>query len=430
MSGIAKIGSTEYATLALAANAVLDGQTVDIVRSGEATEVTAPFVKPGTFRIIGQKDATGAIPKLQIDMYTRPAFGKAIINLEDGNYEIAYLHLDGCSVPDSNGAAIRVNPGTDIVHIHHVKLTNNENGILTAGGANFVYINDAVIDSNGKALDSSKRGYSHNIYAGASARIEATRVSFTNSPYGHDFKSRAAVNILTQVLCEGSANGRALDLSNGGVLLATDCKFSKLASAIQNNLIDIAPEGVTPGREERYEFTNCHFHNDVSTLRDVQYIKNRSTKEVVLIDPLFTGAAALKDRKATLVGNIRVVLTGGPLGPRLPVGGDPSSSMHYHVPMPPPSATPPTSAPTAAPTAAPTQAPTVAPTAAPTPTPVQMPSPTQAPTQPPTTQVVSNESYVMIPVPVSTKRSSVSTVTVTANPETGLASVKIDIKNA
>ena len=333
MASIAKIGTKTFNTLAEAATAVADGQTVNITRSGSGAEVTAAFTKAGSYKILG---TAGNLPKLQLDLYTRPAYGKALINLEDGNYEVGYLHLDGTAVKDSNGAAIRLNPGTDTVKVHHVRLTNNENGILTGASPTCeLFVSDSVLDKNSQSTQDSRRGYSHNAYIGAIKTFQADRVSFTNAAYGHDLKSRAAVTILNQVLCEGAAKGRALDLPNGGVLEATDCKFSKSASAAQNNLIDIGAEGITAGREERYVLRNCHFHNDVPIVRDVQFIKNRSkTAEVLLIDPLFTGVAAEKAQKSTLVGNIRIELTGGPLGPRVPVGGDPGSTSTTSAPEP------------------------------------------------------------------------------------------------
>jgi hypothetical protein len=303
-----------------------------VLRSGQGVDVPAPFTKPGTFHIIGTKDAKGAIPKLLIDMYTRPAFGKAIIDIEDGSYEIANLHMEGCAVPDSNGAAIRINSTAEDVYVHHVRLVDNENGILTGGGTATLTLEDSILERNGKAMDTSRRGYSHNIYNGNMKRFTANRVSFLNSQYGHDLKTRAEVNELNQVLCSGSANGRALDMPNGGVLHATDCKFEKFATASQNNLIDIGAEGITAGIKQEYILTNCHFHNDVDPLRDVQYVYNRSSVEVVLVDPLFTGAAAAKDKKSTLKGNVRIVLTGGPLGPRVPVGGNPPATSDQAIP--------------------------------------------------------------------------------------------------
>ena len=335
MTSIAKIGTKAFNTMAEAASAVTNGQEVYVTRNGSGAEVTAAFTKAGEFKILGVKNAKGEFPKLQIDLYTRPAFGKGLINLEDGNYEIGFLHLDGTAVPDSNGAAIRINPGTDTVNIHHVRLTNNENGVLSAGGSNTkIYISDSVFDRNGKSTQESRRGYSHNIYAGADQLLECKRVSFLNSAFGHDLKARAKVVTLDQVLCSGSAKGRALDYSNGGTLVATNCKFSKPASAGQNNLIEIGAEGIKAGTVERYEFRNCEFHNDVQIERAVQFIKNHSKVEVLLVDPLFSGAAAAKDRKATLVGNIRIELTGGPLGPLLPAGGDPGATSSEPVPEP------------------------------------------------------------------------------------------------
>lgn len=354
---IARIGNNQYDKLSDAATAVQDGQTIEVLRSGQGVDVPAPLTKPGKFKVIGTKDAKGAIPKLLIDMYTRPAYGKAVLDLEDGAYEIANLHIEGCAVPDSNGAAIRINSTAEDVYVHHVHLVDNENGILTGGGTATLLLEDSILERNGKAMDTSRRGYSHNIYNGNMQRFVANRVSFLNSQYGHDLKTRALYNELNQVLCSGAAAGRALDMPNGGVLHATDCKFEKPASASQNNLVDIGAEGITAGIKQEYVLTNCHFHNDVDPARDVQFIYNRSSVEVVLVDPLFTGAAAAKDRKQTLKGNIRIVLTGGPLGPRVPVGGNPGATSEQEIPQPGQVTTNPTPAPTPTPT--PTPAPTV-----------------------------------------------------------------------
>lgn len=416
---IAKIGSTIHKTLAAAALAVTDGQTVNIVRNGAGAEATAAFTKAGSYKIVGVPDAKGALPMLKLDLYTRPAFGKAIINMEDGNYEISHLHLDGCAVPDSNGAAIRMNPGTDIVKVHHVRLTNNENGILTGATATGeLHLSDSVLDKNSQSTSSSRQGYSHNIYVGAIKQFIATRVSFTNAAYGHDLKSRALTTILDQVLCEGANKGRALDLPNGGVLEATNCRFVKHANAGQNNLIDIGAEGIKAERVERYVLRNCEFHNDVVATRDVQFIKNRSTKaEVLLIDPLFTGAAALKSQKNTLVGNIRIELTGGPLGPLKEAGGDPGALTT--APIPEPTLPEPT-----------TPTPTPTPTPEPGPTPTEPnPIPVPVPPVPEIPGITNTGAWLQLLTALigdATKNTTL-TVTIKAAPDVGLKSVSAAI---
>lgn len=332
---IAQIGTAQFDTLAAAASAMKDGDTVQVLRSGQGTDAPATYNKSGKFKITGTKQSDGGIPKLVIDQWTKPGGGKGIINIEAGDHEISYLHLEGCAVPDENGAGIRFNNnGADSnVFLHHMRIVKNQDGILTGGGTLTLREEDGVYDGNGLATSESRKGQSHNAYIGAMAKYTAKRMSYLNSVYGHDFKSRAKINEFDACLFSGSAKGRAMDIPNGGIVHATDCEFRKPADATQNNLIDIGAEGITDGRPEEYIYTNCLFHNDIADLkRDLQFINNRSTKEVVLVDPLFSGAAAAKDQKQTLRGNVRIVLTGGPLGPRVKAGGDPGASSTLDIP--------------------------------------------------------------------------------------------------
>lgn len=326
MSNIAKIGNTEYPTVAAAADALQDGQTLQILRSGSGAECLATFNKPGTFKVMGVVDSAGNRPKMQLDAGTRLSWGKAIHNVEQGNIEFGYIDYDGAVIaPDSNGAAIRMNPGAGVIKVHHFKITGCENGILTSEGPGELCLSDGVIDKCGLSSDPARQGYSHNIYVGAIKRFEALRVSFTNSVYGHDIKSRALTTVLTQVLAQGSAKGRALDVPNGGVLIVYDSKLAKPADAGQSNLIDIGAEGIS-GREEAYTFFNTLFASDIPADRDGQYLNNRSiSRTAVLSDPMFSGVLASKSFAATIIGTRTTSSTAGAAGPRVAFGGDPAS---------------------------------------------------------------------------------------------------------
>lgn len=355
MTTIAKIGSKEYPDMAKAAAEIASGETLYVMQNVFGSAGSTAFSKPGNFTVLGVKKDDGSLVKINL-AGEKAAWGKAIFNFEEGSYEIGYLHLDNAAVPDSNGACIRLNAKTGKVLIHHCRFTNSENGLLSGIGPADIYVEDCVFEGNGKYTNSREKGRTHNIYGGNSTRMTLTRVTSVESQYGHDLKSRTFKLTLRESEFKGSNEGRALDYPDGGVLDVENCLFYKTADAVQNNLVDIGAEGLSngvpkDGRPEKYEMRNCHFHNDVNTERDVQFINHRSKVELVLIDPLFTGTAASKDIKSTVRGNVRIVYTGGPKGPLKPVGGNPEGGT---PPAPSPSPTPdPVPTPTPTPTPSP-----------------------------------------------------------------------------
>lgn len=340
----------------------------------------------GDYTIRGVKKADGKYP-LAVSIGVndsnadRLTYGKAIMNFEGPTCRFANMTLRGAQVSDANGgngAGVRINPGVVAFYGNNFKCVDNQNGILTNTPTGDIVLEDVVLDHNGYG----RQGYTHNIYAGDANTLTMRRCTVTNSQFGHDLKSRARTTKLYQVHCEGSDNGRELDLSNGGILYAENCNFIKHDNAAQNNLIHLAPEGVTGGRPEKYEFVNCLFQIDIPNQgRGLQLINNGGGVECVLTDPLFkVGGATLSDAEAApfLIGNVRIVQTGGQKGPKLPVGcfsdivtpGATTASPSPDV-APVPAATPPAPAP-----------------AAPAPTPTN-PAPTPAPTSPLQAPVVS-----------------------------------------
>ncbi|GAC1408668.1 MAG: hypothetical protein NVSMB6_07950 [Burkholderiaceae bacterium] len=321
------IGSAAYASITAAFAALLNIPAPQIVQVNQSLEAPAAFgtlaaMKDATIVVSGVRQPGGSLPELKaLGSSVRLAWGKGIINIEQANdTTIQNLMLTGVRTdPDSNGAAIRINEGAHMSRIKNVIATNNENGILATTPDGTILIEDSVFDRNGQAQQDSRRGFSHNVYLSA-LKVEALRSTFTNSAFGHDFKTRAKETKLRQCLLSGAAQGRALDVPNGGIVYAENTVFRKNAEARQNNLVDIGAEGISDGRPEKYTFKNSEFFNDVDPGRDVQYINNRSSVAVELIDPLFTGKAAAKDRTLTIVGKVKITLTGGPLGPIRPVG--------------------------------------------------------------------------------------------------------------
>ena len=144
-----------------------------------------------------------------------PAFyagGKAAIVTGGQNVVLKNLDISGITVPDGNGAGIRYDQGTlliDNVHLH-----NNQNGILGAADATgSITIQNSEIDHNGTSA-----GNTHNIYIGDIANFTLTNSYVHDANVGHEVKSRAENNTITNNRIEDNngTSSYAIDLPNGG----------------------------------------------------------------------------------------------------------------------------------------------------------------------------------------------------------------------
>lgn len=311
-----------------------DGQTVRVIRDGWRSESNGSIgfqvTKPLNLRVQGVPKADNTLPQLRLDKSDRPAFGKALINIERGtNIVVENLGVAGASAyADGNGTGVLINANVNYALLKNLHLLENENGVRS----NFTTIDqtydliDVLLERNGWAANPAHEGQSHSIYAGEGPLWRATRCTFASPQAGHNIKSRAKQLVLNQVYSYNSRKGRDMDIPDQGIVHATDCVFWKNGDAGQNNLIGIGHETKSGStRPQEYFFINCYFHNDVDILREVTYVENlrggggSNTVPVHFIDCEFGGKARLKGAGAFL-GPYTITLTGGPTGPRVPVG--------------------------------------------------------------------------------------------------------------
>ena len=328
-------------TLTTAYNEIRDnpinGQTVQIIRDGYRGEVNGalgfqiPAGKSLNMRVRGKKP-DGTRPLLKLERTDRPTFGKAIINIEGGkNVVIEDLRITGATATDAgNGTGILINPNVDYALIKNCHIFDNENGVRSAVSERPSFdLIDCLIENNGRSSVQTHAGQTHNIYAGDAHIWRAERVTFRDSQEGHNIKTRALRTVLKQVYCENSKKSRELDVPDQGIVHVYDSVFWKPSNAGQNNVVGIGHECLDGFlRQQEYFFINCYFHNDVPPTRDVTFLENRrkgdnpNTVAVHFIDCLFGGEATRKSnyQDAVLQGPYTITLTGGPVGPRVPVG--------------------------------------------------------------------------------------------------------------
>lgn len=368
MTDLARIGTTTYpsATAALLALQNIAGtQVIEILDDimGADAFGTVNAGADATVIVSGVVKADGSLPELKaLGTFVRLAWGKAIVDVENvRDLTIQNLLLTGAAVsPESNGAAVRINPQSQIARMKNCIVRHCEDGIL--GGAILTTIEDSLFDNNGYATAVDRHGYSHNLYLDGQ-RAEITRSTIQDSEFGHDLKSRCKETLVTQSRMQGSKEGRALDLSNGGVWISIGNEYIKnvIGDKGQDNLIHIGAEGVNDGRVESYTSTNDLFSIDMPYGKALEFVRNDGNVECVLIDPKFVEQGIeISDADAAkfLTGKspVRIVLTGRTRGPLLPVGRQGNAQT---VP-----------------------APTTAPAPAPTPVPVPVPTPVPVPATP------------------------------------------------
>jgi hypothetical protein len=233
-----QVGSgQQYSTIAAAVNAAHDGDTVSVL-AGTYTNDFVSIDKNLTLNAVGglvTMNATVQAPN-----------GKAI--LTEGapglTVNINGFAFTGATVPDRNGAGIRYEGGT--LNLKNSYFGNNQNGILGAPDPNGVInIDHSEFDHNGVG----GAGYTHNIYVGDIAQFTLTNSYTHDAVIGHEIKSRAANNTITnnRILDNTGSSSYGIDLPNGGNATITGNTIQKSANSQNPNMIAYGEEGMIFG---------------------------------------------------------------------------------------------------------------------------------------------------------------------------------------
>ena len=199
-----------YTTIAQAARAARDGDTVE-VRAGDYRADVAVWTQSKlTVRAVGGR--------VRLIANGASAERKAIWVVRGGDIRIEGFDFSGARVADRNGAGIRFETGR--LTVVNSSFVDNENGILTANNSKA----ELVIERSAFRLNGTGDGYSHNLYVGRIAKLTVTDTSFTDARVGHLLKSRAALNEIHRNRFVDTNTGTSsyeLEFPNGGVARVT-----------------------------------------------------------------------------------------------------------------------------------------------------------------------------------------------------------------
>lgn len=308
-----------YSTLAAAVAASASGDTIN-VQAGDYVNDFTQIYHPLTINGVGGLAhfiATVAPPN-----------GKAIMTV-DANLTIDHLEFSGAAVPDANGAGIRYDSGNLVVT--NSWFHNNENGLLSAPGPGSISIDHSEFSFNGNG-----NGGTHNIYIGDVASFTVTNSYFHDVNAGHEIKSRAASNTISNnVIADGptSTASYSIDLPDGGLASITGNVLQKGPNATNHTFISVAEETpVYPGTD--VTISGNTFINNLPPGSTPIALRNPTDVPVSLTDNTLYGfGPSYVIGAATVSGNTLLPLPGPPITPPGPAAVPEPATLTLLLPL-------------------------------------------------------------------------------------------------
>ncbi len=274
-------------------NTIQPGDTIEIYGGTYSGQASLAVWSDDNLLIRG----VDSMPKL----YANGAYilGKGIWVLSGDNIIVENIGFFDASVPDKNGAGIRLD-GTGLT-VRYCYFHNNEDGILTSNPGTGDILIEFTEFSHGGFGD----GFSHNLYIGRVNKLTFRYNYSHHTNIGHNLKSRAKENYIyyNRIMDESSGNSsRLVDLSEGGFSILMANLFMQGPNAPNSNLIGYGLEGLAGGAiHELYVVNNTfvnkrtasHLYLDIKSGTSVAYIANN----------IFAGGTNIENGNATFVSN-------------------------------------------------------------------------------------------------------------------------------
>ena len=228
----------EFSTLNAAVNAAQTGDVI-LVNAGTYVNDFAIVTKAITIEGVGGMAnfvATEAPPDL-----------KGILTV-DNNVTVENCSFSGCAIPEAdggNGAGIRYEGG--VMVLENDAFSNNQNGIMGSPVISSLTTNTISIDHCLFQDNGAGDGYTHNAYIGNVSELTFTNNISEGAVVGHELKSRAYVNVITNNVFQDGATGTAsyeIDLPNGGIDTVEDNVIEKGPNAQNNAAVHFGGEGI------------------------------------------------------------------------------------------------------------------------------------------------------------------------------------------
>jgi Right handed beta helix region/Secretion system C-terminal sorting domain len=275
------------------ANVVQDGDTIEIAAATYVGTACLAVWQPHNLLIRG----VGGRPQMLAD--GQYIWGKGIWVLAGNDITVENIEFTGATVPDQNGAGIRLD-GTGLT-VRHCYFHDNENGILTSNPN----AGEVLIEYSEFAYNGYGDGYSHNLYIGHVDKLTFRYNYSHHAKVGHNLKSRARENLIlyNRIMDEETGNSsRLIDLPNGGLSIVMGNLLMQGELAENNNLVGYGLEGLNnEGPHEFYLVNNTLVNKRVASCIFVAIQDGTSTAK--LVNNIFAGTGTLLNGNATTETN-------------------------------------------------------------------------------------------------------------------------------
>ncbi|MEO6279384.1 hypothetical protein [Roseateles sp.] len=228
-------------SLAAAARQARDGTLIEVEAGDYIADVAAWPQHDLTLRAVGGR--------VRLVAAGAHAQGKGLFVTTGQRQRIEGFDFTGCTVPDRNGAGIRVEAGS--LTLVDCGFRDNENGLMTANNEG---IELDIVDCDFGSIP-LREGKTHNIYVGAIKRLAVTGSYFHGGMLGHLLKSRAAVNHILYNRLTDEIGGRAsyeLEFPNGGVAVVMGNLIMQSSTTENPHVISFGVEGARWPKQALY----------------------------------------------------------------------------------------------------------------------------------------------------------------------------------
>ncbi|MDR7335308.1 hypothetical protein [Roseateles asaccharophilus] len=243
---VLKVGpSHAVKSLAAAARQAKDGMLIEVDAGEYVADVAVWTQQDLTLRAVGGR--------VQLIAAGAHAQGKALFVTRGQRMRIEGFDFIGCTVPDRNGAGIRLEAGS--LTLVDCGFRDNENGVLTSNDES---VELDIVDCDFGPIP-LRKGATHNLYVGAIKRLAVTGSYFHHGLLGHLLKSRAAVNHILYNRLTDEIGGRAsyeLEFPNGGVAVVMGNLIMQSSTTENPHVISFGVEGAKWPRQALYLVNN------------------------------------------------------------------------------------------------------------------------------------------------------------------------------
>ncbi len=227
----------QYKTIAAAVAAARDGNVILVDAGTYTNDFATSYAKITMIGVGGMVNMVATIP---------PPNQKAILTVGN-DLMLQNFSFSGAAVSNEaggNGAGIRYEGGKLV--LFNDAFYNNQNGLMGGAGGDGT-THEIVIDHSLFSGNGSGSGNTHNIYVGAVDKLTVTNSIFEKANVGHELKSRALENTITDNVFRNGPTGTAsyeIDLPNGGVDVVRNNVIEKGPMAQNTSMVHFGGEGL------------------------------------------------------------------------------------------------------------------------------------------------------------------------------------------